>query len=76
MAKLTAVAVKNFRPGKGRREVPDSGCPGLYLIIQASGTKSWALRFRKPNGLASNTILGLSIYQAVKSKLGLPWATH
>jgi hypothetical protein len=60
MAKtLTAVAVKNFRPGKGRREIPDGGCPGLYLVIQTSGHRSWALRFRRPSGRPAKLTLGL-----------------
>jgi len=31
-----------------RREIPDERFPGLYLIVQPSGKKSWALRFRSP----------------------------
>jgi integrase len=60
MAKqLTAVAVKNHRPGKkGRREIPDGGCPGLYLVIQAAGHRSWAMRFRRPNGKPAKLTLG------------------
>jgi integrase len=59
MAKtLTAVSVKNYRPGKGRREIPDGGCPGLYLVIQASGHRSWALRFRRPSGRPAKLTLG------------------
>jgi len=58
MAKLSAIAVKNIRPGKARREIPDSGCPGLYLIVQISGAKSWALRFRRPNGTPAKLTLG------------------
>jgi integrase len=55
---LTAAAVKNYRPGKGRREIPDGGCPGLYLVIQASGRRSWAMRFRRPNGKPAKLTLG------------------
>ena len=51
MAKmLTAAAVKNLAPGPARREVPDGGTHGLYLVIQPSGAKSWAVRIRRPNG--------------------------
>ena len=47
MAKtLTAIAVANARPGAQRREIPDGGCPGLYLVVQSSGVKSWCTRFR------------------------------
>jgi integrase len=59
MAKtLTAAAVKNYRPDKERREIPDGGCPGLYLVIQASGHRSWALRFRRPSGRTAKLTLG------------------
>ena len=59
MAKtLTAVAVKNYRAGKERREIPDGGCPGLYFVVQASGHKSFAMRFRKPNGDPAKLTLG------------------
>ncbi|MDI2103927.1 site-specific integrase [Bradyrhizobium sp. Mp64] len=47
MAKpLTPITVKNAKPGSERREVRDFGCQGLYLIIQPSGAKSWAYRYR------------------------------
>ena len=46
MAKLTAIAVENIKPGPRRREIPDSGCQGLYLVVQPSGRKSWAVRYR------------------------------
>jgi integrase len=57
--RLTATAVDNCRPRKVRREIPDGGCPGLYLIVQPSGLKSWALRFRRPgSGRAAKLTLG------------------
>jgi hypothetical protein len=43
---LTAIAVAKARAGAERREIPDGGCRGLYLIVQPSGVKSWALRYR------------------------------
>ena len=48
MAKFTAMAVENAKPGPKRKEVPDAAMPGLYLIIQPepTGTKSWAYRYR------------------------------
>ena len=59
MAKtMTAAAVKNYRPAEERREIPDGGCPGLYLVIQASGHRSWAMRFRRPNGKPGKLTLG------------------
>lgn len=29
-----------------RVEYPDGGLPGLYLVVQPSGSKSWAIRYR------------------------------
>ena len=47
MAKaLTQLAVKAAKPAHNRVESPDGGCTGLYLIVQPSGVKSWALRYR------------------------------
>ncbi|WOH55038.1 site-specific integrase [Bradyrhizobium sp. BWC-3-1] len=47
MAKpLTPITVKNAKPGSERREMRDFGCQGLYLVIQPSGAKSWAFRYR------------------------------
>ena len=61
MAKaLTAFTVKNARPSKeGRRELPDGGCPGLLLVVQSSGHKSWAMRFRRPDGRSAKLTLGV-----------------
>jgi integrase len=47
MAKaLTAMAVERAKAGKNRREIPDGGLQGLYLVVQPSGAKSWAVRYR------------------------------
>jgi integrase len=47
MAKaLTVKTIENAKPGNSRREVPDGALPGLYLIVQATGARSWALRYR------------------------------
>jgi integrase len=43
---LTALSVEKIRPAAGRLEIPDGGCRGLYLIVQPSGHKSWAVRYR------------------------------
>jgi integrase len=44
-----AAWVDRIKPGKDRLELPDRGngnVGGLYLIVQPSGRKSWAVRFR------------------------------
>lgn len=56
---LTAQAVAKLRPTNVCREVPDAGCPGLYLQIYPSGKKSWALRFRRPgDNRSAKLVLG------------------
>ncbi|MGO9049934.1 MAG: tyrosine-type recombinase/integrase [Xanthobacteraceae bacterium] len=46
MAVLTDITVRNTKPGKARREIPDGGARGLYLVVQPSGVKSFAVRYR------------------------------
>jgi hypothetical protein len=60
MPVLTVPAVRKYAAQARRREIPDTRAPGLYLIIQPkpSGTKSWALRFRRPNGDTAKLTLG------------------
>jgi integrase len=58
---LTAASVDKLRPSKERREIPDGACPGLYLVVQPSGAKSWAIRFRRPDGRPAKLALG-SVY--------------
>jgi integrase len=43
---LTDIAVRNLRAGKTRLEIPDPGARGLYVVIQPSGMKSFAVRYR------------------------------
>ena len=59
MAKpLTAAGVARLKAGTQRREVLDGACQGLYLVIQPSGVKSWAMRFRRPDGRQGKLTLG------------------
>jgi len=46
---LTALAVENAKPSAVRREIPDGKSRGLYLVVQPSGKKSFALRYRRPD---------------------------
>jgi integrase len=46
MAKLTVRSVEAVTPTKDRREIPDGYLRGLYFIVQPSGAKSWAVRYR------------------------------
>src|SRR5262249_28007135 len=61
MAKvLTPISVENLRPGAKRYERPDVGCRGLYVVVQPSGVKSWAARYRfrgRPTKLTLGSVL-------------------
>jgi len=47
MAKaLTDRRVETAKPEAARREIPDGLLPGFYLIVQPSGAKSFAVRYR------------------------------
>ena len=44
---LTAKSVEAMKPDPARRlEVPDAAMTGLYLVVQQTGAKSWAYRYR------------------------------
>ena len=57
MPALTLLSVERIKPdGRCRREIPDSALPGHYLVVQPSGAKSFALRYRhrgQPEDLGS-----------------------
>lgn len=56
--------------------MPDGTAPGLYLVIQPSGAKSFALRFRRPDGKPAKLTLGTYYSSAIEPKddpvLGAP----
>jgi integrase len=54
--RLTVKAVEAMRPGAERREIPDAHMPGLYLVLQPSGAKSWAVRYRHQGVPRKHTI--------------------
>src|SRR5262249_7131349 len=60
MPALTVAAVRKYAPHASRREIRDSLAPGIYLVVQAkpSGHKSWAMRFRRPDGSPVHLKLG------------------
>jgi integrase len=43
---LTDIAVRNFKPAATRQELPDPGARGLYVVVQPSGRKGYAVRYR------------------------------
>ena len=54
--RLTVRSVETMRPAAERREIPDGIMPGLYLIVQPSGAKSWAVRYRHQGQPRKHTI--------------------
>jgi hypothetical protein len=56
---FTDIAIRNLKPEDKRRELPDPGARGLYVIVEPSGFKSFAVRFRfdgKPRKLSLGNI--------------------
>lgn len=53
---LTDVKIRKLPTPETRREVPDGKIAGLYLVVQPSGAKSWALRYRAAGKPAKVTL--------------------
>jgi integrase len=43
---FTDISIRNMKPTNVRQEIPDPGARGLYVVIQPSGLKSFAVRYR------------------------------
>lgn len=56
--KLTDVGIERLRPSKARTEHADARIPGLRLVLQPSGAKSWAFRYRLSGKTAKFTLGG------------------
>jgi integrase len=55
---LTTRFVETVAPKRSRQEIADAGCLGLYLIVQPTGAKSWAVRYRRPDGKSAKLTIG------------------
>ncbi len=56
--KLTAASVEKIKANPEKRtEIPDGLLTGLYLVVQPTGRKSWAVRYRH-NGKSRKIALG------------------
>lgn len=53
---LTAQSVEKIKPGKSRREIADALLPGLYLVVQTTGVKSYAVRYRLKGKTCKHTL--------------------
>jgi integrase len=62
---LTARTIETLKPGASRKELPDRHLPGLYLVLQPSGAKSWAVRYRAQGRTRKHT---LGAYPAIDLK--------
>src|SRR6476659_8810006 len=54
---LTDVSIRKTVAPTKRQEIPDKQPRGLYLIVQRTGAKSWAVRYSR-NGRVLKTTLG------------------
>ena len=44
---LTVQSIERFKPDQSKRlEIPDGLLPGFYFVLQPSGVRSWAVRYR------------------------------
>lgn len=55
--RLTVRGIEALESGEKRREIPDSLMMGLYLILQPTGAKGWAVRCRQ-NGRQRKFTIG------------------
>ncbi|GGF86100.1 integrase [Rhizobium wenxiniae] len=58
--RTTVAEIENMKPGAARIEKPDTDQPGLYIIVQPSGKKSFAYRYRfadKPRKLTLGPVV-------------------
>jgi integrase len=69
MAKpLTTKRIENLKPAAIRQEIPDGGCRGLYLVLQPSGRRAWAVRYRHGGKTRKMTLsAGLTLAEARKA---------
>src|SRR5262245_319471 len=65
LMRLTVKNVEAMRPSAERREIADGLMSGLYLIVQPSGARSWAVRYRHHGQSRKHT---LGPYSAIDLK--------
>ena len=68
MARLTVQSVEAVRPSADRREVPDGYVHGLYLVVQPTGSKSWAVRYRYGGKTRKATLGGYPVFSLVQAR--------
>lgn len=65
---LTAKALENMKPSASRKEIPDGALPGLYLVVQPSGSMSWAVRYRFEGKPKKHTIGAYPAFSLVQAR--------
>jgi len=66
---LTDIAIQNLKPRAKRYEKPDPGARGLRVVVQPTGRKSFAVRYRNAAGRARKLTLPAGITLAAARKL-------
>jgi integrase len=64
---FTDLSVERLKAPSRRKEIPDAGMPHLYLVVQPSGLKSWAVRYRyggRPRKLTVGQFPGVGVVKA------------
>lgn len=73
---LTDTAVKNAKPTPGAKAataIKDGMTPGLYLMVQPTGSKSWAYQYRRPSD-QKQAKMNLGSYPAFSLSDARSWA--
>ena len=65
--RLTTRFLETVKPGKDRVEYRDSLLPGLWLVVQPTGTRSFAVRYRIGRRTRKHTI---GVFPVLISRLG------
>jgi integrase len=66
---LTAAGVARLKSDLRKRvEIPDAILPGLYLVVQPSGVKTWAVRYRHRGRSRKLTIGRYPVFDVVKAR--------
>jgi integrase len=72
--RLTDASIKKLKAPATRQEIRDYGAPGLYLIVQPTGAKSFAVRYSRAGRVLKTTIgpyPAIPLAEARKSALGI-----
>ena len=73
---LTDTAVKNAKPTPGAKAataIKDGMTPGLYLMVQPTGSKSWVYQYRRPSD-QKQAKMSLGSYPAFSLSDARAWA--